>query len=64
MQAKGIEFDKKIGGHGNPIPFLRKGDRAELEAATGGTTLPTLQLADGTVLAGSRAILDWVSAQP
>ena len=63
MHAKGIEYDKVIAGHGSPLPFLRKGSRDELEAATGDRKLPALKLADGTVLRHSRAILDWVAQQ-
>ena len=63
MRAAGIEYEKVIGGHGNPIPFLRKGSRDELQEATGQTKLPALKLADGTVLAHSRAILSWVREQ-
>ena len=63
MKGAGIEYDKIIGGHGNPLPFLRKGSRDELQQATGDTKLPTLKLADGTVLKGSRAILGWVREQ-
>jgi glutathione S-transferase len=63
MRAKGLEYEKVIGGHGSPIPFLRKGSREELREATGTTKLPTLKLADGSVLAGSRAILAWVREQ-
>jgi len=64
MRAKGIAFEKVVAAHGNPIPFLRKGSREELRAATGDTKLPTLKLADGTVLSHSRDILRWVAAQP
>ena len=63
MREKGIEYDKVIGGHGHPIKFLRKGDRNELEAATGQDKLPALKLADGTVLTPSKKILEWVNAQ-
>ena len=59
----GIEYEKVIAGHGNPIPFLRKGSRDELRAATGDTKLPTLKLADGSVIKHSRAILRWASDQ-
>jgi glutathione S-transferase len=52
-----------IAGHGNPIPFLRKGSREELREATGDTKLPTLKLSDETVLTNSRAILSWVGEQ-
>jgi hypothetical protein len=61
LKAKGVEYEKVIGGHGNPIPFLRRGSRDELEQATGQTSLPALKLADGTVVAHSRKILDWVA---
>jgi hypothetical protein len=61
LKAKGVEYEKVIGGHDNPIPFLRRGSRDELEQATGQTSLPALKLADGTVVAHSRKILDWVA---
>ena len=64
MHAKNIAYGKVIAGHGNPLPFLRKGSREELRAATGDTKLPALKLPDGTVLTHSRAILDWVDQQP
>jgi hypothetical protein len=63
LKAKGIEYEKVIAAHGNPIPFLRRGSRDELEQATGQTGLPALKLADGTVIAHSRKILDWVSGR-
>ena len=39
-----------IAAHGHPIPFLRKGSREELRAATGDAKLPALKLPVGTVL--------------
>ena len=64
MHAKGIKYDKVIAAHGSPIPFLRKGSRDALKAATGDTKLPALKLPDGTVITHSRAILAWVDQQP
>jgi len=61
MNESGIAYDKVVAAHGNPIPFLRKGSRDDLRAATGDDKLPTLKLPDGTVLAHSRAILAWVA---
>jgi glutathione S-transferase len=63
LRAKGLEYEKVIAAHGNPIPFLRKGSRDELRAATGATKLPALKLSDGTVLTHSRAILSWIDRQ-
>ena len=63
MREAGIEYEKVIAGHGNPIPFFRKGSRDELREATGQEKLPTLKLPDGTILAHSRAILSWVRQQ-
>ena len=63
MREKGLEYDKVIGGHGHPIPFLRKGSREELRRATGDTGLPALKLADGTVIRPSKKILEWVAQQ-
>lgn len=64
MRSAGIEYDKVIAAQGNPIPFLRKGPRDELERATGDKKLPALKLADGRVITNSRAILKWVNEQP
>jgi hypothetical protein len=63
FRATGIDYDKVIAGHGNPIPFLRKGSRDELIAETGSDKLPALKLPDGTVLIHARAILTWVGEQ-
>jgi glutathione S-transferase len=63
LRAAGIEYDKVIAAHGSPIPFLRKGSRDELRAATGTTKLPALRLPDGTVITHSRAIVRWIRQQ-
>jgi glutathione S-transferase len=63
LRAAGIEYDKVVAAHGSPLPFLRKGSREELREATGDTKLPTLKLADGTVLTHSRAIFAWIGRQ-
>ncbi len=63
LHAKGIAYDKVVAAHGSPIPFLRKGSREALREATGDTKLPTLKLADGKVLAQSRAIMAWIEQQ-
>src|SRR5438874_13349772 len=63
LREAGIEYEKVIAAHGSPIPFLRKGSRDELRAATGDTKLPALKLADGTVITHSKAILSWVEEQ-
>jgi glutathione S-transferase len=64
LREAGIEYDKVVAAHGSPIPFLRKGSRDELRAATGQEKLPALKLPDGTVLTPSRAILAWIAEQP
>jgi hypothetical protein len=63
LHAAGIEYDKVVAAHGSPIPFLRKGSRDELRAATGATNLPALKLTDGTVITPSKAILAWIAQQ-
>jgi glutathione S-transferase len=60
LRAADIDYDKVIAAHGSPIPFLRKGSREDLRAATGDTKLPALKLADGTVLSPSREIFAWI----
>ena len=64
LRAAGIEYEKVTAGHGNPIPFLRRGSRDELREATGAEKLPALKLPDGTVITHSRAILAWIERQP
>jgi glutathione S-transferase len=59
LEENGIAYEKVIAAHGSPLPFLRKGSREDLEAATGTDKLPTLKLPDGTILVHSRAILRW-----
>jgi glutathione S-transferase len=63
LQEAGVPYEKVIAGKGSPLPFLRKGSREELKRATGTEKLPTLRLADGTVLSHLRAILRWVNEQ-
>ncbi len=63
LRDRGIEYEKVIAGHGSPVPFLRRGSREELRAATGETKLPALKLPDGTTITHSRAILAWIKQQ-
>ncbi len=63
LRAADIEYEKVIAAHGSPIPFLRKGSRAELRQATGTEKLPTLKLTDGTVIHPARAIMHWIEQQ-
>jgi glutathione S-transferase len=63
LRGAGIEYEKVIAAHGHPLPFLRKGSRDQLFAATGTRKLPTLKLADGTIISHSKAILAWVDEQ-
>lgn len=63
LRARGIAYEKVIAAHGSPIPFLRKGSREELRAATGATKLPALKLPDGRVITHSRDILAWCEQQ-
>ena len=64
LNASGVQYEKVVAAHGNPIPFLRKGSRDDLRAATGDDKLPAMKLPDGTVLTHSRAILTWIAEQP
>ncbi len=64
LHEAGIDYEKVVAAHGSPIPFLRKGSREELAAATGQKKLPALRLPEGTVIAPSRAILAWIGEQP
>ena len=63
LREAGVEYEKVLAAHGSPIPFLRKGSRENVQAATGDTKLPALKLPDGTVVTHSKAILAWVDEQ-
>jgi hypothetical protein len=63
LRAADIPYEKVIAAQGNPIPFLRKGSREELRAATGAEKLPALKLPDGRVLTHAKGILAWVGEQ-
>jgi glutathione S-transferase len=63
FRAAGVDYEKVIAGHGSPIPFLRRGSREDLIAATGTNRLPTLKLSDGTVISGSGPILRWLGRE-
>ncbi|MDO8188439.1 glutathione S-transferase N-terminal domain-containing protein [Conexibacter sp. JD483] len=64
LREKGIAYERVVAAKGNPIPFLRKGSRENVRAATGDTKLPALVLDDGTALIHSKAITRWISQQP
>jgi glutathione S-transferase len=64
LRDAGIAYDKVVAAHGSPFPFMRKGSREDLRAATGDTKLPAMRLADGAVLTHSRAIFAWIREQP
>jgi hypothetical protein len=63
MRDAGIEYEKVVAAHGNPIPFLRKGSREHLRQATGDTKLPAVKLPDGTVITHSKKIMAWIDEQ-
>lgn len=63
LREAGIEYRRVNGGHGHPIPFLRRGSRERVRQATGEEKLPALVLADGTVIVHSKKILRWVAEQ-
>ena len=64
LNELGVDYDKVIGGKGNPIKFLRSDEaRAVVREATGDDKMPAMKLADGTVLTHSKAILEWAERQ-
>ena len=63
LRGAGIDYQKVIAGHGSPIPFLRRGSRDQLFAATGTRKLPTIELPDGRIISNSKPILAWVHKQ-
>lgn len=62
LRSAGIAYERVIAGHGSPFPCLR-GPRPDLVRETGTDKLPTLKLADGTVLIHPHAIIGWIDEQ-
>ena len=63
LRASGIEYDKVVAAHGNPIPFLRKGSRDDLRKRPARRSCPHSSCPTGRSSPTSRAILAWVDEQ-
>lgn len=59
LEEAGHEFRIEVVGGFKNVPFSRRGRRDEIRRLTGGDDVPVLRLDDGTVVAGSQAIVAW-----
>ena len=64
LREHGHDFDKMIAGHGHLFGLFTTGRRPEMKALSGQEKLPIMQLADGTVISGSKNIIAWANANP
>jgi glutathione S-transferase len=64
LREGGHEFEKVIAGRGIPFGLFTTGRRPELKALSGQEKLPVLELADGTVISGSKQIIAWARSTP
>ena len=62
LAAAGIGHTTSVFARNMPFGLLTGGRRAELEALSGQEKLPVLELADGTTINGSGAIVAWAKA--
>jgi hypothetical protein len=46
------------------VPFNQTSGRKRAKELTGSSTVPVLELDDGTAIGGSKAIADWAKANP
>ncbi|HLI59756.1 MAG TPA: glutathione S-transferase N-terminal domain-containing protein [Solirubrobacteraceae bacterium] len=59
LREHGHEFEVHIAAVGHPFGVATAGRRPQIKALSGQEKLPVLELADGTVIAGSNAIIEW-----
>ncbi|MHB8693858.1 MAG: glutathione S-transferase N-terminal domain-containing protein [Solirubrobacteraceae bacterium] len=64
MREGGHEFEKVIAAKGIPFGLFTTGRRPKLKALSGQEKLPVLELADGTVISGSKNIIAWARSTP
>jgi glutathione S-transferase len=64
LREGGHEFEKVIAAKGIPFGLFTTGRRPELKALSGQEKLPVLELADGTVINGSKNIIAWARSTP
>lgn len=62
LRDAGHDVDVKVYGKGKPFGIGTSGTRPDLEELSGQEKLPVFQLADGTVITGSGAIVDWAKS--
>ncbi len=59
LEHAGIEVERVVFDKNRPLGLFTKGKRPELKKLSGQEKLPVLQLADGTTIAPSSAIIKW-----
>ncbi len=64
LDEAGHEYETQAVGGFKNLPFSRRGRRDEIVSLTGQEDVPVLLLDDGTVVQGSRRIVEWAAANP
>ena len=59
LRAAGHDFEKVVAGRGIPFGLFTTGRRPHMKELSGQEKLPVLRLADGTVVSGSKQIIEW-----
>lgn len=64
LKGNGHDVEVTVYGKGKPFGIGVGGTRPELKEISGQEKLPVLELADGTVIAGSGKIVKWAKENP
>ena len=59
LDAAGQSYEVKVVGGFKNVPFSRRGKRREIVDLTGQEDVPVLVTDDGSIITGSKAIVDW-----
>jgi glutathione S-transferase len=59
LDAAGHSYEVKVVGGFKNVPFSRRGKRQEIVELTGREDAPVLVTDDGSIITGSKAIVDW-----
>ena len=62
LDEAGVPYRMNVFDRNRPAGLFTKGKRPELKKLSGQEKLPVLELADGTTVNGSGAIVDWAKA--
>jgi hypothetical protein len=64
VRDAGYDPEIAVAGGYKVLGFTRRGKRDHIRELTGQEDVPVLEVGDGTVVTGTKAIVDWAIANP